>query len=309
MAIKLQDDPDPFAKVKQLVQELVERLEAEAAEEADHKSWCDSELTANEATRTTKSEEVEMLHGTVDKLTSDIAVLKKEIGETSTAIAEITKNVAKTTELRNKEKAENEATIQDAKDGQTAMTEVIDILQDFYQKAGEATALVQVRKHSKAPPIFDAPFTGGSNQDSSSGVVGMLQVIQSDFARLESDTATAEDTASTDYDNFMDASSADKAAKEKEVADKKNEQTTKEGDLLAAQTDLENVEKELDAAMKYFDKLKPSCLDSGVSYEERVQRREEEIQSLKEALTILSADAAPGSVGPLRSATSGVAYD
>ena len=47
---------------------------------------------------------------------------------------------------------------------------------------------------------------------------------------------------------------------------------------------------ELDAALAYFDKLKPSCVDSGVSYEDRVGRRKEEIESLQEALRILNGE-------------------
>merc|ERR1719443_1560041 len=71
--------------------------------------------------------------------------------------------------------------------------------------------------------------------------------------------------------------------------------TTKKQDdeeaLTTAKDDLESAKKELMAAMKYFDKLKPSCVDSGVSYEERVKQRKEEIESLQEALKILSGDA------------------
>ena len=58
----------------------------------------------------------------------------------------------------------------------------------------------------------------------------------------------------------------------------------------AASEDLEGTQKELDAALAYFDKLKPSCVDSGVSYEDRVARRKEEIESLQEALKILNGE-------------------
>ena len=44
---------------------------------------------------------------------------------------------------------------------------------------------------------------------------------------------------------------------------------------------------ELDAAMDYDEGLKPSCVEADASYEERIQRRKEEFESLPEALTIL----------------------
>ena len=67
--------------------------------------------------------------------------------------------------------------------------------------------------------------------------------------------------------------------------------TAKERDLSATQDDLRACRQELDAALAYYEKLKPSCVDAGLSYEDRVKMREEEIQSLQEALQILSGDA------------------
>ena len=49
-------------------------------------------------------------------------------------------------------------------------------------------------------------------------------------------------------------------------------------------------QKELDAALEYFDKLQPSCVDAGVSYEDRVARRKEEIEPLQEAFKILKGE-------------------
>ena len=40
-------------------------------------------------------------------------------------------------------------------------------------------------------------------------------------------------------------------------------------------------------AMADYEKLKPSCVDSGIVYEECSKRREEEFQSLQEAFMIL----------------------
>jgi len=42
--------------------------------------------------------------------------------------------------------------------------------------------------------------------------------------------------------------------------------------------------------MDYYDKLKPTCVDAGVSYEERVARRKDEIESLRQALKIMQGE-------------------
>merc|ERR1719364_644217 len=112
----------------------------------------------------------------------------------------------------------------------------------------------------------------------------MLEVIESDFARLESETAAAEATAQKEYEVFMSDSEIDKSAKTTDISNK----TTKKQDDEQA---LESKKVELDAALAYFDKLKPSCVDAAISYEARVAQRKEEIASLQEALKILSGEA------------------
>merc|ERR1719424_2330629 len=113
----------------------------------------------------------------------------------------------------------------------------------------------------------------------SGGVVGMLEVIQSDFARLEAETSSS-----------AAESSKDKAVKNTQLDHRTRGKTTKESDLNDATKDLKATQEELDAALAYYDKLKPSCVDAGVSYEDRVQRRQDEIQSLQEALRILAGE-------------------
>ena len=45
----------------------------EANEEAEHKGWCDTELSTNEQTRKEKTSAVETLHAEIDELTASIA--------------------------------------------------------------------------------------------------------------------------------------------------------------------------------------------------------------------------------------------
>jgi len=118
----------------------------------------------------------------------------------------------------------------------------------------------------------------------------MLEVIESDFARLESDTKASEATAQKEYDEFMTDSKVDKAEKTTDSEHKTAKTQDESQALTTKRNDLEGTQKELDAALAYFDKLKPSCVDAGVSFEDRVARRKEEIESLQEALKILNGE-------------------
>jgi len=279
-------DADPFKKVKKLIKDLIVRLMEEATEEAEHKGWCDMELSTNGQTRKEKSTKVETLNAEIDQLNTSIAKLTEDIADLSKAVSELDSAVAEATKLRREEKANNKEAIEDAKQAQTAVAQALTVLQEFYAKSGQATALLQ--QQPEAPEIFGSPYKG--MQSENGGVVGMLEVLQSDFARLEADTSAAETVAQKEYDSFMTDSKVDKVSKSKEIDHK----TTKKQDEMEALTvksaDLEGTQKELDAALAYFDKLKPSCVEAGVSYEDRVARRKEEIQSLQQALKIINGD-------------------
>jgi len=267
---------DPFTKVKKMIKDLVVKLMEEANEEADHKGWCDNELSTNQQTRKEKTDAVETLHAQVDSLEASIAKLTDDIGTLSKSIADLDAAVAKATGIRTEEKKKNTETISDAEDAQTAVAQALTVIREFYAKAGEATAFIQ------------QPYNG--MQEQSGGVVGMLEVIASDFARLESETKAAEASAQKEYDAFSTDSKVSRAAKTTEMEHKAAKKQGEAAAVTATKADLEGTQKELNAALSYYDKLKPSCVDAGVSYEERVTRRKEEIQSMQEGLRILNGE-------------------
>jgi len=287
MATKMGDDP--FTKVKKMIKDMITKLMEEANEEAEHKGWCDTELSTNQQTRESKSDEVDKLTAEIEALTATSSKLSEDITELSEGIATIDKAVAEATEDRAAEKAKNTETIADAKAASTAVSQAVAVLKEFYAKAAEATALVQAKGPADdAPETFSSSYKG--NQDQAGGVMGMLEVIQSDFARLESETTAAEAEAEDVYSKYSADSATNKAVKETDVKHKTSKKQETESALAEAKRDLAATHEELTAAMDYYEKLKPSCVDAGVSYEDRVARRKEEIESLQEALKILSGD-------------------
>jgi len=278
-------ESDPFAKVKKMIKDLIVKLLEEANEEATHKGWCDTELGTNEHTRKEKTEAVETLQAEIEELTASIAKGTEDITLLTQQIADLATAVSEATKLREAEKEKNADTISDAQEAQTAVAQALTVLKEFYAKAAKATALVQ----QEPPPVFsDEPYQGMGAE--SGGIVGMLEVIESDFARLQANTKANEATAEKEYTDFMNDSEVDKTKKTSDVTHKEAKKQDEEHLLETKKVDLEGTSKELNAAMRYFDKLKPSCVDSGVSYADRVARREAEIDSLKEALKILNGE-------------------
>jgi peptidoglycan hydrolase CwlO-like protein len=286
LALKVKET-GPFDKVVEMIKDLIQKLTTEAAEEADQKSWCDGELKANKETRDEKTEEVnrltarsDMLHAQIAQLTSQLETLADQISELNLALKEATED-------RAKEKAANDKAIADAKAAIPAVRSALKVLKDFYAKASTATALVQQPSPAgDAPGSWDTAYTGMGG--SSKGVLGMLEVILSDFVRLEQETTSSETEAQNSFDKFASDSQADIDSKTATSKEKEALKLSKTRDLEETGKDLKSTQKELDAALAYHDELKPSCVDAGVSFTERSQRRQEEIESLQEALKLLS---------------------
>jgi septal ring factor EnvC (AmiA/AmiB activator) len=291
---------DPFVKVKKMIKDLISKLMQEATAETEHKGWCDAELAANKQTRSAKSDEVSKLAAEKDQLSAEIAQLGQDIEDLTAAVAALDSDMATAVSERADAKKTNEEAIAEAKDAQVQVQNAITLLKEYYAKSAEATAFVQERRHAvsaksqqhqgqpsaDAPETFDKPYQGMFPEGGT--IVDFLEVVLADFARLEAETSTSEATQLAEHKKFMFESKKSKALKENEKEHKAGTKTERESSLHSTEAELKATQDELDKADKYYETLKPSCVDSGITYEERVARREEEMQSLQEALKILT---------------------
>jgi len=291
---------DHFAKIKTLIQELIERLLAEAASEGNQKGWCDKATADANQKRDYAAEEIERLNGemanleaTRNKLAEEITVLKKEILEIQQALRKYNK-------MRAEEKVENTATVEEAEIGLGAINQAIDILDKFYKTAAKSSVNLSLLQG----PADDAPdagfdigeaYTGAGGE--SGGIIGMMDVIKSDFERTVKVTTEAEAKAQAENMKFKTESGMSLAEKEMANVQKENQLGDAKEDLEAARASLRSEAALLSQGIKELMDLKPTCIDTGMSYEERVARREDEIESLKKAECVLSAYAKFGPEG------------
>merc|ERR1719235_1879781 len=130
---------------------MIQKLMQEAADEAEHKGFCDTEMGTNKITRDSKTDEVAELTASIEGLNAEIAQLSKDIGDLGAAVSAIDAAMTKATAVRQAEKEKNTATIEDAKVAQEATGQALTVLKEFYDKAAAGAALAQ--KGASSGPI------------------------------------------------------------------------------------------------------------------------------------------------------------
>merc|ERR1719364_643048 len=75
----IQTGEDPFAKVKGLIKDMIEKLLKEAEEEAGHKAYCDEEMAETKEKKEELTTEIEELTTKIDKMTAEAAKLREEV--------------------------------------------------------------------------------------------------------------------------------------------------------------------------------------------------------------------------------------
>jgi len=280
---------DPFGKVKKMIKDLILKLSEAANAEADHHGYCQTELATNKQTREIKSSEADELTANLEETQAHFEKLTSEIAELSDSIAATKGQQSEATSNRQEEKKTNAATIADAKAAQAAVSKATQVLKEFYGKAADL-AMVQGQEELKSEMKQAALPTYRGNQDSSTGIFGMLEVVLSDFARLESETDSSENSQATAYNNMMDETNEDLAVKDTEVAHKNHKKDKAEEDIRSLKKNLSLTQGELDTALDYYGKLKQDCVDTGLNYADRKKMREEEVASLQEALQMLDGE-------------------
>merc|ERR1719194_187925 len=275
---------DPFIKVKKLIQDLIERLVTEAAEEATKKGWCDTEMGKATHTRDSNMAKIMELNANLESLEATKAKLEEDIATLTTEISELNDSLTKQTKLRSDEKAENMDTLDKAKAGLAATKDAYDVLQAFYKKAAKGkVSLIQASPvDADSPASPSGAYKGG--QQKAGGILAMLDVIISDFERTIKVTTKSEKASHREFVEFERTSKTSIASKETGKSQAESDLKSTDAKIVEDMDDLDKHQKMLDDVLKELEDLKPACVDTGMSYADRVQKRKDEIDALKKAL-------------------------
>jgi len=293
IAVRVRVAEDHFVKVRGLIKDLIQKLKEDAKAEATQKNICDKDMADALSDRDKANSQIEIANGKITSLTAKKNALLDEIDVLNKEISELQKALLEATELRAEDKADNEKTISMSDAGAESVKLALGILKKFYDNAFLQTSKYVPPKSDRegntvgdlAPDAFGEKYHG--SQSESKGIIGILDVILSDFERTSKKTASDEKEAQEEFEKFEKDTKDEVKEKNKKVKKNEGKVADAESDILDQQQALKDAEKLLDSATEALEDLEVMCVKGEETWEERKQKREEEIEALKEALNIL----------------------
>jgi len=270
-AIRLNSGDDVFAKIKGMIGDMIAKLEEEAAAAAQLKEWCDKEIAEATAKKEDATAEVEKLNTKLNADTAHSAKLKEEVATLQKDLANLASRTLEMDKVRGEEKALYEKNKPEMEQGLKGVKLALKILNEYYAKADKS--------HSAS--------SGGA-----SGIVGLLEVVESDFTKGLTEMVATEEAAVAAYESETKENAIQKTTSEQDVKYKTKEFTTLDKTIGDVTKDRDGVQDELDAVNDTLEALDKKCTYKVESYAERKERREAEISGLKEALDILESETA-----------------
>jgi len=260
---------DPFGKVRGLITDLIAKLEKEAGSEAKQKAYCDKEMAEAKETKEDKEDEIEKLSTRIDSKTSKSAKLKGEVAALQKELATLVAEMAEADKIRMEEKEQFSKDKPELEQGIEGVKLALKILREYYGSADDS-----------------------ESKGASTGIIGMLEVIESDFTKGLAELVATEEAAAQAYDNEKKENKVIKLTKEADVKYKTKQAVELDKAVAETTSDMEAVQAELDAVTEALSKLEAMCIAKAEPYEERQARRAKEIGGLKEALEILEGETA-----------------
>jgi len=264
------ESADPFGKVKGLIRDMIDRLEREASADAKQKAYCDKEMSESNEEKADLSSSEEKLSNKIDQMTARTKKLREQVASLESTLAGLVKSQAEMDSLRQKENAAYTQNKADLEQGIEGVKVALKVLREYYAKADKA-------------------HDGASGE--AGGIVGLLEVVESDFSKGLAESVATEESAKAAYEAETKENEIDKATKEKDVEYKSKEAINLDKAVAEASSDRSNVQMQLDAVLESLKKLDDMCVAKPETYKEKTRRRQEEIEGLQTALEILEGEA------------------
>jgi len=280
----------PFDKVTKMIGGLIASLKAQANEEVNQHQFCQDSLSKNRKDRIAKKNTIDTLTSTIRwskmaivRLDDDLSYLKQEIGRLANGQAAESKELTSETARVNKELKEHKLADEVITKCIVILNQLCDLgASSLIQGESEPALIQQQRQSSKvgsrfgqckeASTLLKSASKGIKTLDEMTG--GYLTEYTTLSKKINTDAKSAEEARNTQLKSTM-AARAQRAS-----------------ELATSNKDVKEAAKELVLIQTAKQELEHSCTHVETR-EEKMARRKEEIDALKEAMNVLQGEAVP----------------
>mmetsp|Transcript_98940 Transcript_98940/g.175288 ORF Transcript_98940/g.175288 Transcript_98940/m.175288 type:complete len:716 (-) Transcript_98940:121-2268(-) len=285
-----------FDKVIAMIDEMMQVLREEEAEDITHRDLCQSKQNANgneiedlnhDISKTT--DEMARTTSTITELGKQITAVKAEINATKTDLQDLLDN-------RNTEVSDYKKALADDQAAVKILEQAITFMTQFYannklslglaQKAGRRADPVYTTDVDTAPEIFSSPYTGRSSEGG--GLVSILSMILED---TEKEIAKLKEEDSADQAAYVDTRTSlenDLASQKALLVAKQKAQTALMSKNEASQEFKDGKNTQLLAEQGIESALATDCEWVSKNFDSRRKKRKLEMDGLVEAKAYLS---------------------
>jgi len=285
---------NPFTKVKELISDLITKLESEAKADATEKAYCDEQIAETSVKKVELQNEIEKLSTKIDQARTKSAGLKEDVKQLQAELASLAQQQAEMDKLRMESKDAFVQSKAELEQGLNGIRQAIGVLREYYGGSQPASMLQSgnslVSMMEAQQPVSPAQFSKASG--TGNNIIGILQVVEADFAKNLAAAEAEEADAAAEYEKITQENKMTKTVKDQAVKYKTQEFTALDKTVTELSSDRETVGAELDAVVEYDQKIKERCMAKPEAFEVRKKNREAEIAGLKEALAILEGETA-----------------
>jgi len=297
IALALSGKKIGFEKVLTMIDEMVANLKKEQIDDSNKKEYCAKQFDLSEDKKkelelsvSDSETAIEEMEGSIDKLTEELAALKK-------GIKALDKSVGEATEQRKEENAD----YKELKQSDAAAKEILlfakNRLNQFYNPklykppadAPEMFVQVAVQRNNAAPPPPPESFGAYTKKsEDNAGVTQMINLLVKDLDKELQEAEVNEKDAQSDYETLMAESATKRADDSKSMSDKTASKASTEEALEREQDTQVSTGKELMATLEYIHSLHGECDWLLKYFDARKEAREGELDALGKARAVLN---------------------
>merc|ERR1719271_956999 len=188
-------DAKAMEPVKNLLHEMIVKLEDELAAEVSHKEWCDTEKATSAAAKSEREENIASLEAEIEALTTAIQQLTSEIAFLQSELVRIQQETDEAIRLR---KEEHDTFVKAKEDHDN----VISALEKAMQALSGQYGFIHLRalSHSEKQSPFAEYASGGG---SGASAMEMLQDLLNRYTEARTELVQSEETAQKAHEDLL----------------------------------------------------------------------------------------------------------